>query len=205
MENGKSGALYDQEEKRVTTFPLEWRRKALHLSSLYIPLIYAFISRETALYIILPITFIFVFLDALRLLSRQWNASFVRLFHRLMREGEDKRLTGSSSFLIGCSFSILIFQKPVAIMAILILIISDTIAYIVGKRFGRIFIFNKTLEGSLSFFFSALLIGVIFPTIPLYVCILGAFTTTLAEALPLPIDDNIIIPLVAGATITPFL
>jgi len=186
------------------TLMQEWKRKGLHLSSLYIPFLYGFLSKETALMIIVPISVSFLFLDALRLFHKGWNIYVGRLFKGFMRNGEEERLTGSSYFLLGCCLSILLFSKPVAITSILIMIVSDSLAAMVGRRFGRTKIFDKTLEGSLSFLGSAAILVVISPGIPLLAGLLGALAAATTEALPIGLDDNLVVPLVAGGTITAF-
>jgi len=69
----------------------------------------------------------------------------------------------------------------------------------VGKGMGRVAIFKKTLEGSLAFLFSALLIVWIYPGLNRLAGSLAALGATVIELLPIPIDDNLTIPLVAGA------
>ncbi len=185
-------------------FMQEWKRKGFHISSIYIPLLYAFLSKESAAMIIVPVSIVFLFLDALRLFHKGLNSYTLRKFKGFMRKEEEKRLTGSSYFLLGCCLSIILFSKPVAITSILIMIVSDTLAAIVGRRFGRTKIFDKTAEGSLSFFGSAVILVVIIPGVPLFAGFLGALAATVVEALPIGLDDNLAVPLVAGGMITAF-
>jgi len=106
---------------------------------------------------------------------------------------------GSTYFLLASVLVIWLFSKPIAMVSVLILIISDTCAAWVGKGIGRVAIFTKTLEGSLAFLLSAFLIAWSYPGLNRLSGSLAALGATVIELLPIPIDDNLTIPLVAGA------
>src|SRR4030042_264996 len=72
-------------------------------------------------------------------------------------------------------------------------------AALVGRGIGRIRIFRKTLEGSLAFLVSSLLIVWVYPDLNRFWGSLAALCATLIELLPIQVDDNLTIPLVAGA------
>jgi glycerol-3-phosphate acyltransferase PlsY len=69
----------------------------------------------------------------------------------------------------------------------------------VGKGIGRVRILGKTLEGSIAFFFTALLIVWIYPNLNRFSGGLAALGATVIEILPIKVNDNLTIPLVAGA------
>ena len=106
---------------------------------------------------------------------------------------------GSTYFLLSSSLILILFPKTIAIVSLLILILSDTCAALVGKGIGKISIFGKTLEGSMAFFFSALLIVWIYPHVDRFAGTLAAAGAALIEVLPIHVDDNLTIPLTAGA------
>jgi glycerol-3-phosphate acyltransferase PlsY len=86
-----------------------------------------------------------------------------------------------------------------AIASILILILSDTAAALIGKWIGRVKIFGKTLEGSTAFLITSLLIVWIYPNLNRFSGSLAALGATWIEVLPIKVNDNLSIPLVAGA------
>ena len=49
------------------------------------------------------------------------------------------------------SLVVLTFESRICIPALLIMSFSDSAAAIIGKKYGKTKIFNKTLEGSLLF------------------------------------------------------
>jgi len=77
--------------------------------------------------------------------------------------------------------------------------VSDTCAALVGKGIGRVKILGKTLEGSLAFLLSALLIVWCYPHLNRFPGSLAAVGAAVIELLPIDVDDNFSIPLVAGA------
>jgi dolichol kinase len=84
--------------------------------------------------------------------------------------------------------------------------VGDPAAEIVGRSLGRHRILNgKTLEGSLGCFAvnlaTALVCCQLLPLSP-GAAALGALTATLAEAVPLPIGDNLMMAPLAGLAMT---
>ncbi|MCX6121818.1 MAG: SEC59/DGK1/VTE5 family protein [Ignavibacteriales bacterium] len=182
-------------------------RKAIHLFSLSIPTIYFFISKQMALYLLVPITTVCIVIDV----ARHYIPSVARWFYKwfgwLLRRHETdvnkKRLSGASNVLISALLCVLLFPKVIALNAFTILIISDTTSALIGRRFGRHRFFAKSLEGSLAFFISALLVILIAPKIdqlPMeyFIGFIAAAIGTVVEALSVKIDDNISIPLSVG-------
>ena len=190
---------------------LEVRRKIMHTWPIIIPIAYRFVSKDTALMIMLPICAFYVFCD----IFRHFHEGFRQLFDRIitvhfLREHEKNGLIGSSYFIFGALLAIILFPKPVTIASLYILIVSDAMAAIVGTGWGRTRIFAKSLEGSIAFFVSGVVIVLLaLQDKPLWgeaairdhlgwgiLAVLGA---TLVELFPSGLDDNLTIPLVAGA------
>lgn len=109
---------------------------------------------------------------------------------------------GSITFFIGVIFSIILFQPNIAMAAILILALGDSFSTLAGKLFGRLknpFNRLKTVEGSMIGLCFAFLGAIIF--VSPFLAIVGSAVGMLVEVVDvkyLKIDDNIIMPLVAG-------
>jgi dolichol kinase len=179
---------------------VEIKRKIVHLVSLAIPIGYALTSKETALRVLIPLSLAFLAVDLLRRTIPWLGSLFEKYFiGTVLRQSEKNRLMGSTYFLLSSVLVILLFPPAIANASLLILIISDTCAAWVGKGFGRVHLLNKTLEGSLAFFVSALLIAWFSPGLERLSASLAALGATVVELLPIHIDDNFSIPFVAGA------
>jgi glycerol-3-phosphate acyltransferase PlsY len=119
-------------------------------------------------------------------------------------------LTGASYLMLASMVCMLIFGigpagrvSGVFIAAISFLALGDTAAAIVGLSIGRVRIFRKTLEGTLAGLLVC--IGVawvvsILPGLdfPLGIGILGAVSASVVEALPIEVNDNVVVPLLSG-------
>jgi dolichol kinase len=177
----------------------EIRRKVMHTYPIIIPIGYRYLSKETALLIMLPICALYVFCDVFRHVHQGFKEIFDRIITtNFLREHEKYGLIGSSYFIFGALLSIILFPKPVAIASLYILIVCDAAAAIVGTGWGQTRIYNKSLEGSLAFFLSGMIvIPFAMPDHLLWgaLAVLGA---ALVELLPTGLDDNLTIPLVAG-------
>jgi dolichol kinase len=179
----------------------ELKRKAIHLASLAIPLGYyvspaswhAWWERGLLAAVILSLA-----IEVFRLNHPRTRYIFRHFSGELLRNHEEATLLGSTYLLIACWLSIHLFSEPVAVLALLFLIVGDTVAAIVGKSAGRIRFFGKTLEGSLACFAVCYGLTAFMPGIPFPVGLVGAAVATLFELLPIPLDDNFRIPLSAG-------
>jgi dolichol kinase len=93
-----------------------------------------------------------------------------------------------------------IFPKVIVITAFAILIISDSAAALVGRRFGNHPFLAKSLEGSSAFLVTALIVVALAPKIAYLsgeymIGAAAALLGTLVEAAEVGVDDNLTIPL----------
>lgn len=184
-------------------------RKTIHFGSLSIPVIYYFISKEQALTILAPITALFLIIDLARYYHPPTGELFYRWFRWLLRKREMEetrlRLTGATNILISALICVALFPKLITVNAFAILIISDSTAALVGRRYGKRRFFNKSVEGASGFFVSALFVVLLTPklgggTTEYLLWSVGAAVGAVAESLSIKVDDNISIPVSIGLT-----
>ena len=185
----------------------EIARKTIHFSSLSIPVVYSLIDRTTALEILLPLTAAFIAVDLLRYYHAPTAKLFYTVFAFMLRSHEKdpnaKRLNGASNVLIAATICVLLFPKVIVLTAFPILIISDSVAALFGRRFGKRPFLKKSLEGSTAFFLSAVTVTLLTPKVgpdikEYAIGVAGAFIGTVAEAGAWKVDDNLAIPLSVG-------
>jgi dolichol kinase len=184
------------------TYLDELQRKTIHISSLSIPIGYYFLPYNLVLAILVPVTALFFLVDILRLHIEPVSKIFYKFFGYMLREHEtkDKRFTGATYVVTSDLLCIVVFgdffdQKFIAIAAMCFMVISDTSAALIGRKFGKTKIFNKSLEGSIAFFVTSLIIVFVIPDLNKIAGIIGALVATIVEVLPLKIDDNFSIPI----------
>ena len=184
-------------------------RKGIHLASLTIPIAYSFFTQQTMLLILLPFTAIALFLDYGRhyaaWVRRLVNSMFASILREHETDSKKKLLSGGSYVLISACLCIIVFPKVIAITAFAILIVSDAISALLGRRFGKHRFLDKSVEGSTAFFLSALIVVSVSPKVSalgaeFVIGAIGAFVGTLIEAasVRLKVDDNFSVPCSIG-------
>lgn len=173
---------------------------------LVFPVAALFLPRVVLLSSLGAVTFIFLSFELLRLKVLTVNRWFLFYFKPLLREEERTRLTGASYVLISSLIAFLAFPRDVAIVALSFLAVGDALGTIIGKSLGRRKLWGKTLEGDLACFIACLVTGFVFHyaglSVSLPAILVGSVGAALMEALPLPINDNLTIPLFAGVVMT---
>ncbi|MDR2699680.1 MAG: hypothetical protein LBC12_02535 [Nitrososphaerota archaeon] len=105
-------------------------------------------------------------------------------------------------YALGILFTLLVFPYPVNAAAIAIFTLGDSAASVFGGLLGIRLPFNKgkTLEGTLSGFIFAFLASSLF--IAPWIAAIGAVIAMFVEYLPVPVNDNILIPIVTATALT---
>lgn len=186
----------------------ELARKAIHICSIAIPLIYYHIPQKLAL-VLLTILFLgFFIVDFAKMFAPPIAAWYFKTFGSLLRPHEKdqtkKRFNGATFVTLSALLTVAIFPKIIAIAAFAILIVADTAAALVGRKFGKHKLFSKTLEGSIAFLIAAIAVVLLTPNLNVVIGIGLALVATVAEVVPLKIgdytiDDNLTIPLSSAA------
>ena len=193
-----------EEIKDKISYGNELLRKGIHLTSVVIPILIYILEKELIVYITLTAASLMILFDLLRKVSSGFNKFYLMILHTVLRSREldvKKHLfTGGTYYVIGIFLTVWIFPKEIAAVAIFIMILCDTAAALVGKKFGMHKIFDKSLEGSLSFLIIGIIIIAVTPRISQFpleylIAFIALILTTILELLPLKIDDNLSIPI----------
>lgn len=194
------------------SYKKEIYRKAIHLSSLWIPALIYFAHPGIS---ILLFSILFVgdaILEYGNYKKWRWaRKTFGNLFFKTLRNKETKRIyfqvSGSLYVLLAAITCTLLFSKPIALIAMTVMLISDTMAALVGKACGTRKIYHhKSMEGTSAFFLSALFICMIYNPIFTfsYASVIACVAATIAEVYEdkIEIDDNLSIPLFIGIVLS---
>jgi dolichol kinase len=209
MTSGPSAA--EAQSSETVSFKSELFRKGIHMTSLSIPVAYSMISKDLALLILIPMTAAFLIADVLRTFHEPSFRLYERIFGHMLRAHEKtpdkKTLNGATWVLISATFCVLVFPKLITITAFAILIISDTMAALIGRRYGTKKYRGKTFEGSSAFVLSAIVVILFTPKLThapgeYIIAIISAVIGALAEVFSFDIiDDNFAIPVAIGSAL----
>ena len=136
--------------------------------------------------------------------------TFGSLFFRMLRNKETThgkfQVSGSLYVLLAAIACTLLFPQPVAVISLSVMLISDTSAALFGKAYGTRKLYkNKSLEGTVAFFLSALIVNMLCEPIYhfTYAGVIACAAASFAEMFEdkLEVDDNLSIPLVVGTVL----
>ena len=181
-----------------------WQRRLFHaVAGSILPIVAFFVSEPIPAMLAGSLALVSLTLDLLRFRVGSINRLFLRYLRLLLKNNEDSRITGATYLLIGSCLAFALFDPTVAIAALLFLSLGDPAAAIVGQSVGGPRFFGKSPVGTLAFTLVASLVaaGLVFAggTQVKTALFAGAVVAAIVEILPLPIDDNLTIPLAAGA------
>src|ERR1035438_3015639 len=146
-------------DKGTINYRDELVRKLIHLCSLSIPIIYYFIPQSTAIIILSILTILAVALDVSRHFFPAVGKLFYMIFGFLLRkhekDGRKKNLNGATYVFISALLGVIIFPKVLFLTAFPILIISDSTAALIGRKFGKHKLFANTLPIQFAFFITS--------------------------------------------------
>jgi len=189
-------------------FSQEIWRKGTHIGALIIPgSYYAMgLSMSQMLTIMIPVALLMLLIDISRL--RQWvfwRKIAAPIGGRMIRGHEHAGdFTGATYILISVCLTVAMYTKPIAVAALTFIIVGDTLAALIGRRFGRHRFGRKSVEGSLACLTGTLLVAIFAPDLALPVALFGATVAAITEALSTRIDDNISVPIISGLAMTLF-
>lgn len=195
--------LQGQPETRRLPTKNDFLREIIHASGSIIPVLSSRIGIYSTGYLILFVCALYI-ISELTIMDRRSLpviSSITR--HAITPEELYEFRTAPLFFAYGILLTLLFFPPPASYAAILIFALGDSTASFFGKMFGRRTLpFNKvkTLEGSIIGFVFAFSAATVYVN-PL-IAVAGAAVAMLIESLPLPINDNLVLPLVTGALLT---
>jgi dolichol kinase/phosphoserine phosphatase len=191
--------------------PIRWHfpskkdlvREDIHASGFFVPVIASLISVPAVAAIIILISLVYLASELFRLEGRKMPLISSITRHAASQTELHGFVVAPLYFALGILLTLLLFPVSVSGPAIGMFAFGDSSASIFGGIWGKRLPFNKgkTLDGALAGFFFAFLAGTFFGLSPLYALAGAAFAMTI-EALPLPINDNIVIPVLTGLFLT---
>ena len=171
-----------------------------------IPLLGIFVSSGVMVILLAALSGLALLVEIARLRLPNFNHLLLGWLKPLLKETEDRRITGATYIAISAFVAFLVFDKPVAIVALFFLSLGDPMAALVGSRMGGVRILGKSPWGTLAFVIVALAVAGVLSAAGVvsfgWALVAGAAVAALVELVPTALDDNVTIPLVSGASMT---
>lgn len=182
-------------------------RKLYHMGGgMALLTLYYILEREQALVFYSVLFCLVLAADIARLKVPAINRFIYANFDSFIRSNEEHKLSGTSSYVLGIGLSLYLFPAPLATAAICFLAFGDVAATTIGEHFGKTRIGSKSLEGTAAFVVAAAGAGLLLPLagIPVSagIIVIGAIAAAGVELLPLPVNDNLTIPLASAGIMT---
>lgn len=177
-------------------------RESIHASGFFIPLLALYGGLYITALFILVILLVFVMSELARMERKNLPIISYITYHAANQSELFEFTTAPIFFALGILLTLLIFPNPANSAAIAIFALGDSAASIFGRLFGkRALSFNrgKTLEGSMAGLVFAFLAGSFY--IAPIIALIGAIVAMFIECLPLPVNDNLVTPLITGAVL----
>lgn len=179
----------------------EAKRKISHWFILLVPFFYIFfLSRETILLLLAVAMTVVIVFELLRLKNEKLNQKLLKIFDGIYRETEIKKVSTLIFTLSGIFFTVLFFEKEIALLAIFFLTFGDGFAALAGEKYGkRKILGKKSLAGVIVNLLTCLFIGIIFSfftDIKFSQIFFGSLAATVIEILP--VKDNLLIPIISA-------
>jgi dolichol kinase len=172
-------------------------RKAIHLLALLVPAVCELTSKPLVLAALSIITIAYLLAELLRLKGHP--LPILTPFTLKMSRPEERTsfIIRPAYFAIGIILALVLYPSAIAYASICIAAIGDSVAAIVGERFGhRRIVRRKTIVGFAAGLTAAFLLASLF--VSPFIALLGAVGAMIMELLDVP-DDNLTMPIVAGA------
>ena len=185
--------------------PSAWRRLFHLIAASIIALLGLAVPEPQYLAIVGALALLSLATDTARLRMAAFNQLLLRTFAPLLKTTESAQLTGATYVLIAAFFAFYFYGGAIAVPALLFLAVGDPISALAGTRAPGPRVWGKSPVGSAAFIAASLTAWAIVAALGYgawsWAVLIAAIIAALVELMPLPIDDNLTIPLLSGASL----
>ncbi len=191
-------------KKHKRSFPStnDFVREDIHASGFFMPVIAGLIGIPVVASIIIFISIVYTASELSRLEGRELPLVSAITRHAASQSELYGFAAAPLYFAFGIVATLLLFPTRAGGAAIAMFCFGDSAASLFGGLISTSLPFNKgkTWEGSLAGFIFAFLAGSFF--VSPWLALVGAAVAMTIEVLPLPVNDNVLIPVITGAALT---
>jgi len=182
-------------------------RKLIHLSSLWIPItVYQLEHIQTIILFAFLLIIIMIF-EYVRcnscLIGRAVNGIFSPILRQ--NEREKRQYTGAVYVVLAALLCSIFFTKTITVTALCIMLVCDTAASLIGRKWGKTYLFGKSFEGFLAFIISGIIVIIIlrqinadFPVMAVGIIVIIIAGCVELFSSKIKIDDNLSVTMVSA-------
>ena len=135
-----------------------------------------------------------------------FNRIYMGMFRSVLKPSEATDITGATYLLIAVFFAFYFFGMEVALPVLMFVAVGDPVAALVGPRSPGSRVWGKSPVGSVAFVAASVAVWAILVAAGFgawsWAVIITAVVAAAVEFAPLPLDDNLTVPLIAGGFMT---
>jgi dolichol kinase/phosphoserine phosphatase len=191
--------IYGKPQKRSLPSKNDLTRESIHALGFFVPVLAGLVGVYPMALMICVVSVLYLISELSRMNRKNLPVISVITRNAVSQAERYEFAAAPLYFAIGILLTLLLFPAPLNGAAIAIFTLGDSTASLFGGLISKKplpFNKGKTVEGSLAGFFFAFLAGTFFVSPVL--ALIGAAVAMAIESLPLPVNDNILIPLGAG-------
>ncbi|MEM9073629.1 MAG: hypothetical protein AAGE52_34375 [Myxococcota bacterium] len=190
--------------------PTNYTRSIVHaLSGLAVVAFVELAPRQVILWTASCALVVAVFLESTRRFSPWWNDMLMKVLGPVAHPYERYRINSASNYIAALFILAWMGYPAVGAVGVIVLALADPAASFVGRRWGTTPLLNgRTLQGSLAFVVMGTAAALVVLTIfhgeisigsAAIIAAVAAFAAAVAELASGRLDDNLTIPVIAGA------
>lgn len=172
--------------------------------------LYYILPYNVSLGLVSGASILFIGLDLLRFRAPSFKNFVTKAMGLFMRKEELDKPTGLSFMCLGFWLLILLFDRQVALLTMLFVMLGDPIAAYIGTKYGKDKIGDKTVQGFLACFAVCSLVSLVFLSLNdfnssrlIYVSLIAALIGSGSELVQIPkVDDNLSMPVISGTLLS---
>ena len=136
------------------------------------------------------------------------NRVYTGTFRSILKPAEATDITGATYLLIAIFFAFYFFGIEVALPVLMFVAVGDPAAALVGPHCPGPRVWGKSPLGILAFVAASMAVWAILVAVGFgvwsWAVVITAVVAAVVEFAPLPLDDNLTVPLIAGGLMTLF-
>ena len=135
-----------------------------------------------------------------------FNRAYMGIFRSILKPAESTEITGATYLLIAAFFSFYFFGIEVAIPVLMFVAVGDPAAALIGHYSPGPRLWGKSPVGILAFVAASMAVWAILVAAGFgawsWAVVITAVVAAAVEFAPIPLDDNLTVPLTAGGFMT---